>query len=133
MVNIKMVNIKGFPLLHEEECREMFSADMSFSGYYFIKPIYKWLPDFKELDDEEKAKYIFKNLKQDMYLVGLEIISEKWVNKGFCAMLLETYGLVLCEANPMEKKGDRGDEESLIFLSFKHIAFAVHPVSVSVS
>ena len=53
-----MVNIKGFPLLHEEECKEMFSADMSFSGYYFMKPIYKWLPDFSDLDDEEKAKYI---------------------------------------------------------------------------
>jgi hypothetical protein len=44
-----MVNIKGFPLLHEEECKEMFSADMSFSGYYFMKPIYKWLPDFSDL------------------------------------------------------------------------------------
>ena len=72
-----MVNIKGFPLLHEEECKEMFSADMPFSGYYFMKPIYKWLPDFSELDDKEKEKYIFKNLKEGMYLVGLEIISEK--------------------------------------------------------
>ena len=128
-----MVNIKGFPLLHEEECKEMFSADMSFSGYYFMKPIYKWLPDFSDLDDEEKAKYIFKNLKEGMYLVGLEIISERWVNKGFCGMLLETYGLVLDEANPMVKKGDRGDEESLIYLSFDHVAFAVRSVTVSVS
>jgi len=67
-----------------------------------------------------------------MYLVGLEIISEKWVNKGFCGMLLETYGLVLDEANPMVKKGNRGNEESLIYLSFDHIAFAVHSVDVSV-
>ena len=37
------------------------------------------------------------------------------------------------EANPMVKKGDRGDEESLIYLSFDHIAFAVHSVTVSVS
>lgn len=127
-----MINIKEFPLLDQEKCKEMFSADMSFSGYYFIKPIYEWLPDFSGLDDEEKAKYIFKNLKEGMYLVGLEVISEKWVNKGFCRMLLETYGLVLNEANPMVKKGDRNEEESLIYLSFEHVAFAVESAVVSV-
>ena len=63
-----MVNIKGFPLLHEEECKEMFSADMSFSGYYFMKPIYKWLPDFSDLDDEEKAKYIPEAVQNCMHL-----------------------------------------------------------------
>ena len=129
-----MINIKGFPLLHEEECREMFSNDRSFSGYYFMKPVYEWLPDFGDLvDDEEKSKYIFKNVKEGNYLVGLGIISEKWVNKGFCGMLLETYGLVLDEANPMVKMGDRGNEESLIYLSFNHVAFAVHSIDVSVS
>lgn len=128
-----MVNIKGFPLLHEDDCKELFSADMSFFASYFMKPIYKWLPDFSDLDDEEKAKYIFKNLKEGMYLVGLEIISEKWVNQGFCGMLLEKYGLVLDEANPMVKKENRVSEKSLIYLSFDHIAFAVHSVAVSVS
>jgi len=127
-----MINIKGFPLLHEEECKEMFSADMSFSGYYFMKPSYKWLPDFGELDDEDKEKYIFKNLKEGMYLVGLEIISEKSVCRGFCGMLSNTYGLVLEKANPMVKKGDTGDEESLIYLSFEHVAFAIYSNKVSV-
>ena len=127
-----MINIKGCPLLHEDECNDLFSAEGSFTGYYFVKPIYRYLPDTDRLDDEEKAKYKFKNVKEGLYLVGLEIISDRWVNKGFCGMLLETYGLVLDEANPMVKKGDRGDEKSLVYLNFDHIAFAVHSVDVSV-
>lgn len=127
-----MINIKGFPLLHEDECNDLFSAEDSFTGYYFVKPIYKYLPDTDGLDDEEKAKYKFKNVKEGLYLVGLEIISDRWVSKGFCGMLLETYGLVLDEANPMVKKGDRGNEDSLVYLKFDHIAFAVHSVDVSV-
>ena len=128
-----MINLNGFPLLHEDECKEMFSSENSWAGYYFIKPIYRWLPDFQQLDDDERAKYKFKNVKKGMYLVGLKIIADRWVNKGFCGTLLERYGLVLDEANPIIKKGDsKYDGESMIMLNFDHIAFAVHSVTVSV-
>ncbi len=128
-----MINLSGFPLLHQDECKEMFSAEDFWSGYYFVKPIYKWLPDFKDLDDDERAKYKFKNVKEGMYLVGLQIIADRWVNKGFCGSLLENYGLVLDEANPITKKGDgKFDEDAMIMLNFDHIAFAVHSVNVSV-
>ena len=128
-----MINLNGFPLLHEDECKEMFSSENSWAGYYFIKPIYKWLPDLQNLDDYERSKYKFKNVKEGMYLVGLKIIADRWVNKGFCGTLLERFGLVLDEANPINKKGDsKYDKESMIMLSFDHIAFAVHSVTVSV-
>ena len=133
-----MVNIKGFPLLHEEDCKRLFSADAFYTHLFFLKPIYKSLPDFTEFDDEEKEDYIFKNLKQGDYLVGLDVISDKWVNKGFCAMLLEKYGLVLDESTPMVKKADYYEgwqkEESFVYLSFQHIAYSVcPPLLVSVS
>ncbi len=79
-----MINLNGFPLLHEDECKEMFSAEDAWAGYYFVKPIYEWLPDFQNLDDDERAKYKFKNVKEGMYLVGLQIIADRWVNRGFC-------------------------------------------------
>ena len=125
-----MINIKGFPLLHEDECNDLFSSEDDFTGYYFVKPIYKYLPDKDSWDGEEKDK--FNNVREGLYLVGLEIISDRWVNKGFCLRLLESYGLVLDEANPMVKKGDRGDEDSFIYLNFNHICFAVHLLDVSV-
>ena len=121
-----MITIKGIPLLHEDECTDLFSADSTWSDYYyFIKPIYKYLPDTDGMDDEERANYKFKNVKEGKYLVGLEIISDHWVNKGFCGSLLTHYGLVLDEGNPIVKKGDNGDDDSLVYLSFDHIAFAV--------
>ena len=127
------ITINGFPLLREDECNGLFSAEYCFTGNYFLKPIYRWLPDFRDMDDEEKAEYNLKNVKEGLYLVRLEIISDRWVNKGFCGMLLEKYGLVLDEANPMVKKGDGGDENSLVYLNFDHIALAVYSMKMSVS
>jgi len=127
-----MINIKGFPLLHEDECNDLFSAEGSFTDGFFVKPIYRYLPDFDGLNEEEKIDYKFKNVKKGLYLVRLEIISDRWVNPGFCGMLLKTYGLVLDEANPMVKRWDSGNEVSFVYLNFDHIAFAVRSVDVSV-
>ena len=126
-----MISIKGFPFLHEDECNDLFSAQGCFTGDYLVKPIYRYFPNTDGLDVEEKEKYKFKNVKEGLYLVGLEVISDGWVNKGFCGMLLKQYGLVLREANPIVKKCDRGDENSLIYLNFYHIAFAVYSENVS--
>jgi hypothetical protein len=127
-----MVSIKEIPLLHEEECNELFSSQTSFSECYFMKPIYTFLPDFSYLAEEEKPGYLFKNLEEGQYLIGLEIISEKSVGMGFCSMLLKSYGLVLDEATPMIKKNNKRDEESFIYMSFRHIAFAGYSSEVSV-
>lgn len=128
-----MINLNGFPLLHEDECKEIFSAENNWAGYYFVKPIYKWLPDMQELEDYEREKYIFKNIKEGRYLVGLKIIANGWVNPGFCCTLLQQYGLVLEEANPITKKAEGlHDQESMIMLNFKNIAFAVRSVNISI-
>jgi len=62
-----MININGIPLLEDSECKGIFSEDDCAEGY-FINPIYKWLPDFKDLDDDERKKYKFKDLKEGLYL-----------------------------------------------------------------
>ena len=128
-----MVKIEGFPILLEEECQDMFNSDFGFFERYFLKPKYEWLPDFGELNEEEKTKYKFKNLKEGMYLVGMEIITENWVDVGYCNYLLEQCGLVLDSANVMEMKGSRGSKESLICLTFKHIILSVNSLKITVS
>lgn len=120
-----------FPLLRQEQCNGLLNSDDdSLAEDYFMKPIFKPLPDTDGLSDEEKAKYKFRDIEEGWYLVGLEIISNMWVNKGFCGMLLETYGLVLDESYPMVKK-DRHRDESFVYLKFEHIVFSVHSINVS--
>lgn len=118
-----MINIQNIPLLSEEseDYKNFFSSDM-WGGDYLIKPILTWLPDFDEMDDEEKKKYKLKNLKEGLYLTAMEIISDKWVNKGFCASLFSTFGIILDEAYPVEMKADHyKTEKSMLFLRFEHI------------
>jgi len=125
-----MITIKGFPLLHEDECDTMFSADQSWAGEFFIKPKYKWLPDSRE--DEEREGYLLKDIKPGMYLVGLEVISDRWLNKGFCAMLLNHYGLVLDESYPMARMDNYKHEKTYVHYSFEHITDHSHnPLEVS--
>lgn len=128
-----MISIKGFPLIKEKEFNEMLSHDSSFSGCFFLKPIFQFLPDYSDLCEEEREKYIFKKIKKGVYLIGLELISDKWVNKGFCAMIFENFGLVLKQANPIVKKNDIYHEQSLVYLSFEHIGLAVYSLDISVS
>jgi hypothetical protein len=114
-----------FPLVENTECHDLFTGEGSFIGIYSMKPIFEWLPNFNGLDEEEKKEYKYKNIKEGNYLVGLEVISDRWVNKGFCGMLLECYGLVLDEAYPMSKIGDsKFDENPMIYLKFDHITFS---------
>ena len=61
-----MINIKGLPLKHEDECQNLFDPNRHFVGNYFVKPIYKYLPDTKGLDDEERLSYEFKNVKEGL-------------------------------------------------------------------
>ena len=56
----------------------------------------------------------------------MQKISDKWVNKGFCSMLLNQYGLVLDESNPMIKIQDDDYQKSFVYLNFCHVAFSVH-------
>lgn len=120
-----MINIQNIPLVHEEseEYKEFFSSGR-WGTEYLIRPIWKWLPDFDEMDDEEKKKYKLKNMKEGLYLTGMQIISEKWVNKGFCASLFATFGIILDEAYPVEMKKDAyGIQKTMLYLNFEHILF----------
>ena len=123
------VKINGIPLACESECDMLFSTD-GWGGYFFIRPIYRHFPDMTGLDDNERNNYKFKNLLDDMYLVGLELIAEDWVNMGFCAALLERYGLVLKEANPITKKNENHDLP-MLYMNFEHIAIASDKVKCS--
>lgn len=127
-----MINIKGIPLLHEDDCLSLFTPEGFLSSYYFLKPKYKYLPDLKYIDEKEKSEYFLKDIKEGFYLIGLQVISDNWVNRGFCELVLTRLGLVLVEANPMTKKGNFG-KRSLFYLNFKHIAFANYSLQISLS
>jgi hypothetical protein len=114
-----------FPFVHEDDCKGIFEPETPLSDAYFLKPEYKYFPDTDGLEDDEKEKYKFKNVKPGMYFIGLKVISEEWVNLGFCGSLLSQYGLVLAEANPIIKKGNHrwSPGIAMIELSFTHIHF----------
>lgn len=116
-----MIEINGYKLATAEDALDLFDADHSFSGQYHIKPIYSYLPDFTNMEEEEKKEYVFKDVPEGSYLVGLEVISDQWVNKGFCNTLFRSYGLILDESYPLAMRASRHDTEaSMVFLSFRH-------------
>jgi hypothetical protein len=61
----------------------------------------------------------FDGIPEGLYLTGLEVISSKWVNKGYCALLFAHYGLVIDEARPM--LGIDNERYPLIYISFVHV------------
>ena len=121
-----MININNIPLVHQEDedAKNFLNPDNFMSGYYLVKPIWTYLPDFDEMDDAEKKKYKLRSIKEGLYLTGLELISDKWVNKGFCASIFSTFGIILDEAYPVEMKSEHyKTEKSMVFLRFEHILF----------
>ena len=115
-----MINIKGIPLLRAEEYKSTLSID------FFVKPKYQILPDFDGLEEIERNSYLLKNITEDTYLVGLEVITDSWVYPAFCGSLLETYGLVLEEVHPMAKTG-------YTHLIFRHISINHYNFKVTIS
>ena len=128
-----MINIKGVPLVHEEDdMGRLFNPGNCLTDKYLLRPIYTYLPNMSELNDEERKDYKFKDVKEGLYLTGLEVVSDQWVNKGFCAALLERFGLVLNEAFPIKRISNYSSEKTMIMLNFKHIVFALRDSEVSV-
>lgn len=121
-----MININNIPLVTDEsnDYKNFFSEE--YENEYLIKPIFKYLPDFDGMGANEKRNYKFKHLKEGRYLVGMEIISDKWVNKGFCANLFRFFGLILDESYPVVmNKNEYSTEKSMVFLRFEHILFDI--------
>jgi hypothetical protein len=120
-----MINIKGFTIISEEEVKGGMFDDI-FTEDRFVKPIFKNLPDFDGLNNEEKKEYLFRDIKKGSYLVGLEIISEKFMS---CGVLLNYCGLVVSSVTPILKQGE---EESLYLLTFRHISDACYNNKITV-
>lgn len=120
-----LIKLNGIPLLTEEQCQGLFSTD-DWGGDYLMKPIYRDLSDTSDLSESERKNYRFKELPDELYLVGLVVVSDDWVNKGFCGSLFETYGLVLDEAHPITKK-EKNNSESMMQLTFGHAGITRWP------
>lgn len=113
---------KGFNIVTDEEIELFNYKDYSDHAEFFFRPIFKLLPDLEGMDKKEINKYFFKDIPEGFYFVGLEIISNTWINKGFCSHLFKEYGLILDETNPMQKIGNYS-EEPMIFVRLEHILF----------
>jgi hypothetical protein len=121
-----MINIKGIPLLRAEECIDLFDMESILSIDAFLKPKYQMLPDFDGLEEIERNSYLLRNITEDTYLIGLEVITDSWVNPAFCSSLIDTYGLVLKEVHPMAKTG-------YTHLIFTHITMGYYDFKVTIS
>ena len=129
MLNDKcLTDFIGLPLLsHNEAIKELIDMaddnDSILLEDFYINPIYQVLPNTDGLTDKEKQKYPFKKLKEDFYLVGAKIISDKWVHPNFCGRMLESCGLYLSSANVLSTRGEKYmQEKPLIELTFKHVS-----------
>lgn len=112
------IYLKGLPLLHEKDfdkkvC-DLLHSDSCISDRYFIKANYEWLP-------HEWMKDEYSSLEEANYLVGLEIMSSEWVNKGLCSYIFKVCGLVLDEAYPI--KSQEFDKEAWVLLRFEHVLY----------
>lgn len=90
---------------------------------FLVMPEYSYLPDYENLSDEEKEDYFLKNIDEGLYITGCTIISDKWVNKGFCGYMIREFGLIIDEAFPLKRIKSEYSEECLIEIRFKHICF----------
>lgn len=127
-----MIIFSEIPIVNKEKSMELFNNDYSFSGMYFFKPDYKWLPDFSDMDGDEKENYIFRDLEEGLYFTNLEIISSHIVSAGLCSILLNKFGLVLEKSNPMVKLDGDGCNTEFVFISFEHIVFAGNRSKVTI-
>lgn len=127
-----MITIKGFSFATAEDCKTLFSQDHMSGDWYAIKQVFTYLPDFSDIDEEDKENYIYKTLPPDEYLTELEIFSDKWVSIGFCRLLLMKLGMVLREVFPIIQKGRNGENNCLIKLVFEHITMNIYDMEVTI-
>ncbi len=125
MKSVKL-DIKRVPLVTEDsaEYKAFFHSDR-WGNHYLVKTLIECLPDFDGMDAEAKKKYKLKSIKEDWYIVGMEVMSDKWICAGFCGELFSTFGLILEGANPVVIKGDNS-EKSMVLLRFEHVYKAVN-------
>ena len=114
-----MITINNLPLVKAENVNLF--EDQMWSTAYFLKPEYTYLPDFSDMDEEDKLTYNLKDIEEGMYLVGLEVISDVWVSAGFLGVLLDVYGLLLDESYPVEQKDKHKVSKTFVHLKFKHV------------
>lgn len=114
-----MITINNLPLVKKDKF-DLFSNDI-YGDKYYLKPEYKYLPDFTDMNEEEKLTYNLKDIEEDVYLIGIEVISDGWVSPGFMSTLFECYGLILEESYPIEQKNKNKVTQTYVYLNFKHI------------
>ena len=127
--------IKGFPLLTKREYVISSNEEGAVSHSYFVKPAFKWLPDFSNFCDdlEDKERYVFKDVAEGYYLTELEVISDKKICPAFCAMLIEEFGLMLTSSSPMNKPDGLFGLDAFVYLKFEHIASSIDRIGVRTS
>jgi hypothetical protein len=118
MIKVSINNLR-YPIITAKEFTK-YSDDFLMTEY-FVRPKFASLPDLDSLDEEEKEAYKFKDIPEDVYLVGLEVISETWVNRGFCGRILEAFGLVVDEAFPVSQTESTYSTKTLIRINFGHV------------
>jgi hypothetical protein len=115
------VTVAGIPLMSEEQFKEYFihATDSGLFSDWLVRPIFEFLPD----DDKTHKVYeSFKGLKEEAYLMGLEVMSEGWLSPGACGHIFRDMGLILDEASPAKKGDDRRSYGmGMIAVKFDHI------------
>ena len=118
------ININGLPLLNENECTEYLSYDGLFESNFFFKPIFRFLPlsDTSDLSAFDNAVNKL-SIPDGIYLIGLGVISKKWIDMGFCGGVYRNMGLVINYAYPMSRSGGSLSEDPFINISFIHAMY----------
>jgi hypothetical protein len=120
-------NISQVPLVTEKEFYKIWS-EAEVDEKYLTRPIFQYLPDLEDRTEEEKAKYPLKDLREEPYLVGMEIVSPEWINRAFCSHLFEWFGLILDEANPIVKRRNSYQTETeMVYIKMEHLVISPSP------
>lgn len=106
-----MLQISKLPLVHKNA---VLFEELNWHDDYTVKLKYTYFPQEKE--DNDPAW--FDGVPEGLYLTGLDVISSKWVNRGYCALLFARYGLVIDEAYPMLEIDN--EHHPLVRISFVH-------------